>query len=123
MNTLLVLAALFSAFAFLLHTFFGGKEIAVPLLQATDLPPVPKFVSYYCWHIATIALAAMVFMFAIAAAFPQSWELGWTATALAASFCLLGVVLPPLKKQSYKSMPQGWLFLPIFLLGIAGGFL
>lgn len=121
MNSFLVVAAALSAFTCLIHTFLGGRQIAVPLLKATGLSPVPKYVSYYCWHIATIALAAMAIMFAIAAAYPQSWELGWTATGLAVSFCLLGLALPPLKKQSYKAMPQGWLFLPIACFGVAGG--
>ncbi|MET1415911.1 hypothetical protein ABVF61_26810 [Roseibium sp. HPY-6] len=121
MNSFFLVAAALSAGTCLIHTFLGGREIAVPLLNATGLGPVPKYVSYYCWHIATIALAAMAIMFAVAAAYPQSWELGWTATGLAVSFCLLGVALPPLKKQSYKAMPQGWLFLPIACFGIAGG--
>ena len=121
MNVLLMIAGFLSGLTFLIHTFLGGRDIAGPLLSATDLKPVPKYVSYYCWHIATIVLAAMAVMYALAALFPQSWELGWMATGLALAFCLLGLALPPLKKQSYKAMPQGWLFLPIALLGIAGG--
>jgi hypothetical protein len=121
MNTFLALAAGLSALTCLIHTFLGGREIAVPLLNAVDLAPVPKYVSYYCWHLVTIALAAISLMFAIAAIYPESWELGWMATFLAASFCILGLVLPPMKKQSYKAMPQGWLFLPIAVFGAAGG--
>ena len=121
MNTLLALAAGLSALTVLIHTFLGGRKIADPLLKATDLAPVPKYVSYFCWHLVTIVLAVIAAMFAIAAIYPDSWELGWAATFLAASFCLLGIVLPPLKKQSYKAMPQGWFFLPIAIFGATGG--
>jgi heme/copper-type cytochrome/quinol oxidase subunit 3 len=121
MNMFLISAAILSVFVCLLHTFAGGRAIAVPLLKATDLHPVPKYVAYYCWHIVTIVLAMISVMFAVAAMRAQSMDLAWVATALTASFCLLGLVVPPMKKQRYKDMPQGWLFLPIFVLGVLGG--
>ncbi|MCV0426788.1 MAG: hypothetical protein K5905_15105 [Roseibium sp.] len=93
----------------------------MPLLKATDLHPVPKYVTYYCWHIVTIVLAAIAIMFAVAGLKQDSMELAWAATALTAAFCILGLAVPPMKGQKYKNMPQGWLFLPIFLLGVLGG--
>lgn len=120
-NSFLVAAAVLSALVCLLHTFAGGRAIAVPLLKAKDLHPVPKYVSYYCWHIVTIVLAVNAALFGIAGLYPDSFELAWVATFFAASFCLLGLAVPPMKKQSYKNMPQGWLFLPISVLGVLGG--
>ncbi|MEM9630176.1 MAG: hypothetical protein AAGA50_02540 [Pseudomonadota bacterium] len=121
MNSYLLVAAGLSVFVCLLHAFLGGRSIAVPLLKASDLHPVPKYVAYYCWHIVTIVLAAIAVMFAIAGVRAESLDLAWVATALTASFCVLGLAVPPLKGQKYKNMPQGWLFLPIFLLGVLGG--
>lgn len=121
MNFYLAGAAVLSILVCLLHTFAGGRVIAVPLLKAKDLRPVPKYVAYYCWHIVTIVLAVNAVLFAIAALRTESLDLAWVATFFAASFCLLGLAVPPLKKQRYKDIPQGWLFLPIFLLGIVGG--
>jgi hypothetical protein len=121
MNMYLVAAAVLSALVCLLHTFAGGRAIAGPLLKANDLHPVPKYVAYYCWHIVTIVLATISVLFAVGAMRAQSLDLAWVATALTASFCLLGLVVPPMKKQRYKDMPQGWLFLPIFVLGVFGG--
>ncbi|GAB2186783.1 hypothetical protein [Roseibium sp. LAB1] len=120
MNGLLLAAAGLSAAVCLIHTFAGGRTIAVPLLNAADLHPVPKYVAYYCWHIVTIVLAMIAVMFALAGTRAESLDLGWVATALTASFCLLGLAVPPLKKQKYSQMPQGWLFLPIVVLGVLG---
>ncbi|WP_428642788.1 hypothetical protein [Roseibium sp.] len=120
MNIFLLIAAGLSAGVCLIHTFLGGREIAVPLLQAADLAPVPKYVSYFCWHIVTIALAAIAAMFAFAAMRPDSLELAWAATGLTGAICLLGLAVPPMKKQTYAHMPQGWLFLPITVLGAIG---
>jgi len=121
MNLFLIAAAVLSAGVFLIHTFLGGRTIAVPLLKSGDLHPVPKYVAYYCWHLVTIVLAAIAVMFAVAGVRAQSLDLAWVATALTALFCLLGLAVPPIKKQKYGDMPQGWLFLPIFLLGTLGG--
>jgi len=121
MNMIFLGAAVLSAAVCLIHTFAGGRAIAAPLLRSADLKPVPKYVSYYCWHIVTIVLGMIAVMFALAGFRPASLDLGWVATALVAAFCLLGLVVPPMKKQKYKEMPQGWLFLPIVILGIAGG--
>jgi len=120
MNYLLLAAAGLMAAVCLIHTFAGGRTIAVPLLKAQDLKPVPKYVTYYCWHIVTIVLAVIAVMFAVAGLRTESLDLGWAATALTAAFCLLGLAVPPLKKQKYTHMPQGWLFLPVVVLGLMG---
>jgi len=120
MNYLLLAAAGLSAAVCLIHTFAGGRTIAAPLLKAQDLKPVPKYVTYYCWHIVTIVLAMIAGMFAVAGLRAESLDLGLTATALTAAFCLLGLAVPPLKKQKYTHMPQGWLFLPVAVLGVLG---
>ena len=31
-------------------------------------------------------------------------------TGLAGAFCIWGLVLPIMAKQTYKNLPQGWLF-------------
>jgi len=121
MNIYLVAAACLTAAVCLIHVFAGGRTIAMPLLKAADLHPVPKYVTYYCWHLVTIVLAMIAVMFALAGLREGSLDLGWAATALVTAFCLLGLAVPPMKKQKYSQMPQGWLFLPIMVLGIAGG--
>lgn len=121
MNTFFGVAALLSAAVFLIHTFLGGRTIAVPLLKAKDLHPVPKLTSYYCWHIVTITLAIIAGMFAYAAYSTDGIDLGWTATLLTLGYCLLGLWVPVRNNQKYQNMPQGWLFLPIVIMGVLGG--
>ncbi|QDG75240.1 hypothetical protein [Labrenzia sp. PHM005] len=121
MNVFFGVAAFLSAAVFLIHTFLGGRTIAVPLLKAQDLHPVPKLTSYYCWHIVTITLAIVSGMFVYAAYSQSGTDLGWAATLLTLGYCLLGLWVPVAKSQTYKNMPQGWLFLPIVIMGVLGG--
>ena len=41
---------------FVVHTFVGGRVVAGRLLADTGLPKAAKWLSYYCWHIATVLL-------------------------------------------------------------------
>ncbi len=120
MNTFLVLAASLSVLNTGLHLFAGGREIARPLLEARSLPDNVRCVQYFCWHIATLALALQAAVFGVAAFMPDQMALAIVGTAFAAAIALLGIVLPPFLKISYKTMPQGWLFVPVSALGLAG---
>ncbi|MEM1050113.1 MAG: hypothetical protein AAGL24_28415 [Pseudomonadota bacterium] len=120
MNIFLVLAAGLSAFNTGLHLFAGGQAIARPLLEARSLPDTVRCVQYFCWHIATLALALQAAVFGVAAFMPGQAALAIVGTAFAAAIALLGIVLPPVLKISYKTMPQGWLFVPVSALGLAG---
>lgn len=121
MNSMFAIASILATAVFLLHTFLGGRTIAKPLLETPGLHPVPKLTSYYCWHIVTITLAVLSGMFAYAAVFEGGKDIGWTATLLTIGYCGLGLAVPVLNKQKFSHMPQGWLFLPIAILGLAGG--
>lgn len=121
MNALYASAAVLSAAVFLIHTFLGGRTIARPLLATPDLHPIPKLTSYYCWHIVTITLAVVSGMFAYAAVAEGGKDIAWAATLLTFGYCGLGLAVPVLNKQKFSHMPQGWLFLPIAILGVAGG--
>lgn len=111
-------AALSLAIA-LLHVFGGGPSIARPLL-GSELEPEPKYVSYYCWHLVSLTLVAMAVAFALAATFGDQWAIGGMASVLAASFALWGLVLGVTSGQGYRVIPQGWLFVPVAVLGGLG---
>ena len=115
-------AAAIAAFAtFLIHTILGGREIATPLLAATDLHRIPKYTSYYCWHMVTIVLFAM--------AAGLAWG-GWAGDralvvalfALAVAFCVLSLAMVRAFRVSPWHMPQWSLFLLIALLSGIGAF-
>ncbi len=112
-------AALFAAFTYAVHVVAGGRHIARPLLRATDMSEVARYTNYYCWHLVTLTLLAMVIAFALAAS-SGSRELGGFATALAAAFMAWNVVLIGWKRLKIAQYPQWVLFLPVVLCGAIG---
>lgn len=119
MNIYLMIAALLSVGIVMLHTFMGGRVIARPLLAA-DMPGVPKYTSYFCWHITTLALAALALMFAYAAYQPGARDVAVVAVTLTAAIAVLGIVMPLRLRLKYKNHPQGWLFVPVAIIGFWG---
>ncbi|RMB08742.1 hypothetical protein [Eilatimonas milleporae] len=123
MNTYFAIAAAFATFNAGLHFFLGGKTIARPLLEATGLPDKVRCVQYFCWHIATLTLILQAVLLGVAAVAPAETGLAIVGTAVAASVGLLGIGMPPFLQIGYGTMPQGWLFVPVTGLGLAGLFL
>lgn len=119
-----ILAAAAAAFAtFLIHTFLGGREIATPLLAARDLRRIPKYTSYYCWHLVTIVLLFMALALAWGA-WSGERALVLAVLLLSVSFCLLSLGMVAAFRVSPWQMPQWTLFLVISVLagvGLAGG--
>ena len=56
---MLFCAVAVAALTFIIHTFVGGRYVAAPLLADASLPRASKWLSYYCWHIATVLIAAI----------------------------------------------------------------
>ena len=77
----------------------------------------PKFTNYYCWHLVTITILAMALFFAIAALYPEAWELGLASTIISGTFTLLSVAI--IAKSGLKPwlLPQWLFFGPIFVAG------
>lgn len=124
MNSYFALAALLSAGVLAAHVVAGGRFYVRPLLAASDLHPVPKYVHYYCWHIVTMVLAAMAVSFGRAAALPEARELAVLMTVLATGFMVWSLGLVLWRRQRPLRMPQWALFAPISLcgwLGLAAG--
>ena len=117
-----LLAGGLSVAVMLLHLFAGGPVVAAPLLAAQDLKKVPKYTQYYCWHLVSISLGLLGLCFLWPALLGGSDDLALLGTVMAALYALWGLVLPFLsaRRLSYLELPQGWLFVPIALLGLLG---
>jgi hypothetical protein len=74
------------------HTFVGGRQIARPLVEAVELPPVVRHTQYLCWHFTTVAIACMAVFFLVAAITGIA-AYATAATVLALGFFVVGVGL------------------------------
>ncbi len=120
MNTLYFSAAgALAAIWLIVHLFLGGRQIAGPFMNATALDPIIRHMQYLCWHFTSVAIACMAAFFAwtVLSGDPA---LATAGTVLASGFFLVGVGLVVLMKENHFTLPQGWLFLPVAVLGILG---
>lgn len=100
----------------LVHAFVGGPETATPLL-GSDLPEVARGTGWLVWHFLTGLMLVMSGMLAWGTR-ARNAALLWAGSAQAAMLALLGIVLVPVIGMSYGLLPQGWLFVPVALLGV-----
>ena len=122
MNHFLLGAAVLAALIVAVHLFAGGRDVARPLLQSTELDDTVRFTLYYCWHLVSITLVMMFLGFAAAALSSSFAALGLAATAFSVAFAAYGVWLAPKSGQGFGKMPQGLLFIPQSILGLIGLF-
>ncbi len=101
------------------HTFVGGREIARPIIEAAELPSVVKHTQYLCWHFTTVAIGCIAAFFGLAM-FTGIAAYATSATVLAFGFFVVGVGLVVALGENHARLPQGWLFLPVAGLGLAG---
>ncbi len=112
-------AAALSGVWLVVHLFMGGREIARPLRESDALAPVVRDTQYLCWHFTSASIAAIALFFLLAALRAEP-TFAVAGTILSAAFTVIGVGLVKPLGQSFAVLPQGWLFLPITLLGLWG---
>ena len=103
----------------LVHVVAGGQEIVRPALAPSDLPPIVRDTLYICWHFTTASIALMAFLF-VRAGVTMDTTSASIATGLAAMFSLVGILLVLRQRGRYRDLPQGWLFVPVAVLGGIG---
>ena len=114
-----ILAAATSGIWLLVHLFLGGRDVAVPLRASASLAPEVRDTAYLCWHLTSIAIGALGVAFALAA-LTGTAAYAILGTGMAAAFAVLGIAMVPAIGQSFRVMPQGWLFVPVAALGVWG---
>jgi hypothetical protein len=122
MNWFLLIAAVASLITFLAHLFWGGHEIAKPLLNAPDIQDEIKLTTYYCWHISTILFFVMTLAYAYVALLQFDIPLTVAITSIAFACALLSIGLIVVRKLKPLDYPQWMFFIPITLLGVLGLF-
>ncbi|MEL6683167.1 MAG: hypothetical protein AAFQ09_11055 [Pseudomonadota bacterium] len=120
MNDLFFLLAGAVALVWLsVHLFLGGKQIASPILKAPDLDPIVRDTQYLCWHFTSVAIAAMAVL-NLCAVIVAERAYAAAAFGLATGFFIVGVGLVVQLRGRHSDLPQGWLFLPVAMLGALG---
>jgi FtsH-binding integral membrane protein len=122
MNGFLLAAAIASFLTFLAHLFWGGYEVAKPLLSAPDIQEMPKLTTYYCWHIVTLMLLIMACAYAYVSLSQSDIPLTVTVTSIAAACALLSIGLIVTRRLKPLDYPQWAFFISITLLGVLGLF-
>ncbi len=117
MNLWAIAAAALTAVTGLIHVFWGGRDIARPLLASQELAFEPKMTAYYCWHMATIVIFGIAIAYLYAGVVTSAQELAIAATGLAGAFAVLSVALVVWTRCSPLTLPQWALFCPIAVLG------
>jgi hypothetical protein len=113
-------AALACSITFAVHTFIGGARVARPLLADRSLPRASKWLSYYCWHIVTVLLAAMALGYAYAAWSGNGRDLVAAQTALSAALSILSAGVAFKADINPLRFPSTTLFAVTACLGAAG---
>jgi hypothetical protein len=115
MSIALLSAAALALLTFVVHTVFGGRDVAVPLRRAVDLPRMPKLTAYYCWHIVTIMLFVLAGALGYAALVePHNRALVVVCLLLAAGCAVWNIALIIGSRASpWRELPQWTLFVAI----------
>lgn len=103
----------------LVHVFAGGRDVVRPALAPSDLPSIVRDTLYICWHFTTASIALIAFLFVWAGVSLNETSAS-IATALAAAFSIVGIALVLRQGGRYRDLPQGWLFVPVAILGGLG---
>jgi membrane protein YdbS with pleckstrin-like domain len=107
---------------FLVHFLVGGKEVARPLLADQHLTDTVRQTLYLCWHLVSASIAAMAVFFALAV-WLEAPSYAVSGLLLAVGFVAVGVTIVPLRAWRYRNLPQGWLFVPIVVMGTVALFI
>jgi hypothetical protein len=120
MNMYLGLAGVLALAVCLTHVLLGGRAIVQPFLATEKMPGIARYTMYYCWDLVTITLAGMALAFFMAAQPSGSRALAVFATMGAASFAALNFGMNLRLGLSFARHPQGFLFLPVAVMGAVG---
>ncbi|WP_417481598.1 hypothetical protein [Maricaulis sp.] len=117
MTIILIAATAAAMVTFAVHTFAGGVFVARPLLADTSLPPLSKWLNYYCWHITSVLIVFIAAGFLWLALHPGESALLFGLSALSAALCGLSIAVGLKAAINPLRFPSTSLFALIAALG------
>lgn len=118
-QTFYLLAAAFSLLGVVAHVFLGAPRMLGPL-ETSGLPPDVVWMHHFSWHVGTVAVLAMVVMFALAARGREHVALAMIASAMSAGFAALGIGFALFRDPALWTTPAPYAWGPIAILGMLG---
>lgn len=102
------------------HVWVAGAIVVRPLLDDSALPPLVRWLAYFCWHVVTLLAGALTLGFALVAAGAAPFALAAFLSSLALSCAALGGVVVVRSHIPLHRFPPPTLFLLVGLVGAAG---
>ena len=122
MNWRLVIASLLALLTAAIHIFWGGQDVAGPLLTST-LAVDPKLTLYAVWHMASCVLAfsaIALFIGSLPKYAKAAQSLVYFISILWLSFAIIFLVIALVQPENgwFLKLPQWILLAPVGFLGL-----
>lgn len=118
-DILLWIALTFSVAGLLAHEFAGAPMVIPPLAHA-DMPDTVKSLHGFSWHVGSVAVLAMIAMFACAATLEGQMPMALIASAMSLGFTLLAFVMGFRGHPGLWKTPAPYLWAVVAIAGFAG---
>jgi len=114
-----LIAATLSMLGVVAHEWLGSPQMLGPL-EASGLPPDVVWMHHFSWHVDTVAVVAMVVMFTLAARHREHVALAIIASAMSASFAVIGIGLATFANAALWTTPAPYAWGPVAIIGALG---
>ncbi len=109
----------FSVVGLLAHEF-AGSPLVIPPLAQTDLPHTVQSLLAFLWHVGSVAVLAMIAMFACAATLDGQMPMAVIASAMSLGFALVALTMALRGHKGLWKTPAPYVWTVIAVAGFAG---
>lgn len=118
-DVFLWVALAFSVIGLAAHEL-AGAPLVIPPLAKTDMPDTVKSLHGFSWHVGSVAVLAMMAMFAGAATLDGQMLMAAIASAMGLGFTLIGLTMGLRGHKGLWRTPAPYLWAVVAVSGFAG---
>lgn len=118
-DVFLWVALVLSILGLIAHEIVGSPQVLAPLAQA-EMPGPVKSLLAFLWHVGSVAVLAMIAMFACAATLDNQMPMGAIASAMSAGLAMLAVAMGLREHKGLWKTPAPYIWTVIAISGFAG---